>query len=30
VIKTVLQQALQNSARDKKNSARGILRYPVR
>jgi hypothetical protein len=30
VTKNALQQALQNSARGKKNSARGILRYPVR
>jgi hypothetical protein len=30
VTKNALQQALQNSARDKKNLARGILRYPVR
>jgi hypothetical protein len=30
VIKNALQQALQNSACSKKNSARGFLRYPVR
>jgi hypothetical protein len=30
VIKNTLQHALQNSARGKKKSVRGILRYPVR